>query len=86
MNENESTEVVPNRAVDMREVETSEDKNEQTDSITIKFSFKYLAESHQPKNIHFPFRTYCKQATKRCFKAVWFDQFSWLHYDFILPV
>ena len=52
----------------MREVETSEVKNEETDSTTIHVGIKYLTEPNQPKSIHFPFRTYGKKAFKGALK------------------
>ena len=36
----------------------------------------------QPRNMHFPCRTFGKSATlKRSFQATWFNRFNWLHYD-----
>ena len=71
----------PNKAVEAQQVNITGDEAEKTDSTSTKVDIKYLLEPHQPKGIQFPFRTYGKQTSKRCFKAAWFDQISWLHYE-----
>jgi len=36
----------------------------------------------QPRNIHFPYRTFGKSApVNPSFQATWFSRFNWLHYD-----
>ena len=37
---------------------------------------------HQPRTLHFPKRSFGqKRVVQVAFKAGWFDQWNWLHYD-----
>ena len=40
------------------------------------------AKPHQPRDIHFPPRTFGKQCrVQRSFQSSWFAKWQWLHYD-----